>query len=132
MGAEPYQYLVDYEEDVQNALNRLRQQVFESGQFNGADLNPSTPEEALELAEEEGTRSILDIMSIADQPEYFAAAPFSTQELQGYFGTDRPTAATVAGSDLFWDDLERGMARYTIIYEADAPRQILFVGYSFD
>lgn len=35
-------------------------------------------------------------------------------------------------SDDFWDDLERGMARYVILFEGDSPKEIFFAGYSFD
>ena len=38
----------------------------------------------------------------------------------------------VREADDFWDDLERGMARYAILYEGDQPSGIYFAGYSFD
>jgi len=132
MGATPYQYVVDYENDVQEALNKLRQKVFESGEFNGADLNPGTPEEALEMTEEEGTASILDIAHISTQPECFAASPFSVEELQTFFGTDKPTVETMSQADAFWDSIERGTARYVILYDNNKPNKIFFAGYSFD
>ncbi len=132
MGGEPYQYLVNYEDDLQAALEKLREQVFRSGDFNGSQLNPSTPEEALEMAAEEGTRSILDIMAISEKPECFAAAPLSPDELQEFFGTDRPSAEMVEKSDDFWESISRGTARYVIIHEGDRPGKILFAGYSFD
>ena len=132
MGAEPYHYIVDYEDNLQAVLDKLRKHVFESGEFNGAEMNPSTPEKALEMASEEGTRSILDIMSISDQPEFCAAAPLTADELQELFGTHNPTAEMVEENDAFWESLERGMARYVISYEGDLPRRVFFAGYSFD
>jgi len=132
MGAEPYDYTVPYEPDIQAALAKLRQQVFASGAFNGAELNPSTPEEALEMTEADGTRSILDISRISETPEFFCAAPLTPDELQRYFGTDKPTKAMIKQSDEFWDDLDRGMARYVILYENEERKQIYFAGYSFD
>ena len=132
MGAEPYQYFVDYEEDVQSALDKLRQQVFESGAFNGAEFNPSTPEEALELADEDGTGSILDIMSISAQPEFFCAAPWSREELDEFFGTDQLSVGMVKDCQAFWDGLDRGMARYAVLYDGGRPSQIFFAGYSLD
>jgi len=132
MGAEPYQYVVDYEEDIQAALDKLRKQVFESGEFDGAELNPSTPEEALEMAGEGGTRSILDIMAISDEPELCAAAPLSADELEEWFGTQKPTVEMVGESEGFWESIERGTARYVLIHDGDTPRKILFAGYSFD
>jgi hypothetical protein len=132
MGAEPYDYTVPYESDVQAALDKLRRQVFQSGQFNGAQFNPASPEEALEMTDADGTRSILDINRVSDTPDFCCAAPFSSHELQQYFGTDKPTKAMLDESEEFWDDLERGMARYVILYEGDEPTSIYFAGYSFD
>ena len=37
-----------------------------------------------------------------------------------------------ADHDDFWEDLERGMARYVILFEGDEPKGIYFAGYSFD
>jgi hypothetical protein len=132
VGAEPYDYTVPYEPDVQAALDKLRRRVFESKEFNRAELDPPTPEAALELSGADGTRSILDILRVSDRPDYFCAAPLSPEELERYFGTRKPTEAMMRESDDFWEDLERGMARYVILYEGDEPTGIYFAGYSFD
>ena len=132
MGAEPYDYTVPYEPDIRSALEKLRRRVFESKEFHGAELDPPTPDAAFALAGADGTRSILDIGRISDQPDFCCAAPLSPDELERYFDTQRPTAAMVRESDDFWDDLERGMARYVILYEGDEPSGIYFAGYSFD
>jgi hypothetical protein len=132
LGAEPYEYTVPYEPDLQSALEKLRRRVFESKEFNGAEFDPPTPEAAFELTEADGTRSILDISHISERPEFCAAAPFSPQELERYFGTQKPTEAMVRESNDFWEDLERGMARYVILYDGDEPKGIYFAGYSFD
>ena len=78
MGAEPYDYTVPYEQDIQVALDKLRRRVFESKEFNGAEFDPPTPEAAFEVTEADGTRSILDISRISDQPDFCCAAPLST------------------------------------------------------
>ncbi len=132
MGAEPYQYTVPYEPDIQAALDKLRRQIFASKEFNGADLNPATPEAAFELTGADGTRSILDISRISDQPDFCCAAPLSPEECEQYFGTQKPTEVMVRESDELWDDLERGMARYVVLYDGDVPKGIYFAGYSFD
>ena len=132
MGAEPYDYTVPYETNIQNALEKLRGVVFESGEFNGAELGPTTPEEALEMAEEEGTGSILDIMQVSDEPDFGCAAPLSPAELQRYFGTEKPTQVDIKNSDDFWEDIERGHCRYVILYDGGKPNKIYFAGYSFD
>ncbi len=132
MGAEAYQYVVEFNEDIQVALDALRKEIFEKGEFNGAEFNPSTPDEALEMSESEGTRSILDIMKISEEPQYHSAAPCRSGELQRYFGTDKPSVEMIENNNEFWGDIERGMARYIITYESDTPKQIFFAGYSFD
>jgi hypothetical protein len=132
VGAEPYDYTVPYEPDIQAALDKLRRRVFESKEFNGAEFDPPTPEAAFELAEADGTRSILDINRISEEPEFCCACPLSPDQLEQYFGTQKPTELIVRNSDAFWDDLERGMARYVILYEGDKPKGIYFAGYSFD
>ncbi len=132
MGGHPYQYVVDYQEDVQAALDQLRADVFRRGEYYGADRGAKTPEGALKAAGETGTRSILDILHVQDEPDYCCAAPLTSEELTRYFGTDPPTVAMVEGCDEFWQDLERGKARYVVIREGIAPRKIFFAGYSFD
>jgi hypothetical protein len=132
VGAEAYDYTVPYEPDIQAALEKLRRRVFESKKFHGARHDPPTPEAALDAAGADGTRSILDIRRISDQPDYFCAAPLSDDELEHYFGTTTPTEDTVRDCDDFWEDLERGQARYVILYEGDEPSAIYFAGYSFD
>jgi hypothetical protein len=131
MGAEPYHYLVPYEQDIQRALDKLRASVFASGEYNGAEFEPATPQEAFEMAEEDGTGSILDIAQISDSPDFCCAAPFSRDELVDYFGTEQPTLDQAADAD-FWEDIERGQARYFVIYNDGQPAQICFAGYSFD
>jgi len=132
MGAEPYDYMVPYDADPQAALDRLRAEVFASGRYRGAEENPATPEEALEMMDADGTASILDIMRVADQPDFCAAAPLSDSELEANFGTTRPTVDQIQASEVFWDGIQRGHARYVVVYEGDTPKSLFFAGYSFD
>ena len=132
MGAEPYEYTVPYEANVQAVLDKLRAHVFQSGNYRGAEFNPSSPEDALEMMDADGTASILDIERVADEPDFCCAAPFSPDELREYFGSEQPSRSAVEQSDMFWDELERGQARYVVIYEQAEPSAIRFVGYSFD
>jgi hypothetical protein len=131
VGGHPYRYVVEYDEDVQAALDRLRTEVFRNGEFFGAERNPRTPAQAVKQAGETGTRSILDVVEIRAEPDYGCAAGLSPSELRRYFGTDRPTVATVEGSDDFWEALERGKARFVVVYEGD-EKKLFFAGYSFD
>jgi hypothetical protein len=132
VGAEPYDYTVPYEPDIQAALDKLRRRVFESKEFNGAEFDPPTPEAALELTDADGTRSMLDISRVTDHPDFCCAAPLSSEELERYFGTQKPTKFNLQEADEFWENLERGIARYVILFAGDEPKEIYFAGYSFD
>lgn len=132
MGAEPWNYFTKYDTDIQRALDTLRHEVFESGEFRYAEEEPSSIDEALEIADADGTASILDIMQISPAPDFCCAAPFSARELKTYFGTDRPTRADVEQSEDYWEDLQRGQARFAVVYENERPSELYFAGYSFD
>ena len=77
MGAEPWEYFVPYEEDIQAALEKLRRREFDAGRFHLSELNPETIEEALENADADGTRSILDISDVSEAPEFCTVCPLS-------------------------------------------------------
>jgi hypothetical protein len=134
MGAEFYFYTTPYTGTPLEALKRLRSEVFAKGEFNGAELNPASPEEALELTTPDGTRSILDISIIADTPDFFTASPFTDEELEDYFGSMKPPTADLrkrCGAAA--DSIDRGTARYLVAYDAEGnPSQYVFMGYSFD
>ena len=132
MGAEPYTVVVPYDPDIQRALDRARQQVFESGEFLGAERSPPSIEAVLEMVDEDGTGSILDIMEISDEPDLCTACPFPPDELEEYFGTAQPNLAQVEASDEIWDAIDRGTARYIILYTDGSPSHIFFAGYSLD
>ena len=132
MGAEPWSNFTTYDSNIQQALDNLRRDVFAAGAYRYAEEDPSSIEEAIEIADADGTASILDIEQISDEPDFNCAAPFSASELTAYFGSDRPTHADVEASDEYWENLDRGHARYAIVYADGRPSEIYFAGYSFD
>ena len=132
MGAEPWSSFTPYDSNVQRALDRLRENVFASGTYRYAEERPSSIEEALEIADADGTCSVLDIQQVTSEPDFGCAAPFSPDELTTYFGSTRPTRADIEAADGYWEDLERGQARYAIVYADGEPSEIYFAGYSFD
>jgi hypothetical protein len=132
MGAEPWNCFAKYDANIQRALDNLRTAEFAAGRYRYAEEQPSSIEEALEIADADGTASILDIMQISDTPDFCCAAPFSADELTEFFGSDHPTRAEIDASDDYWDDMERGQARYAIVYANGEPSEIYFAGYSFD
>jgi hypothetical protein len=134
MGAEFYFYVTPIAKTPREALNRLRAQIFASGEYNGSHLKPESPEDAVKVTEPEGTRSILDVSRICDTPDYFAASPFSDEEVEDYFGTSKPTLQEVKTKQrVAADNIGRGSARYLVAYdEAGCPCNYVFMGYSFD
>ena len=132
MGAEPWSNFTAYDSDIQRALDRLRDDVFAAGTYRYAEEQPNSIEEAREIADADGTCSVLDIDRVSDEPDFFCAAPFTPAELKNYFGTDRPTHSDIEDSEDYWDDLERGQARYAVVYADGNPSEIYFAGYSFD
>ena len=41
MGAEPWDYFVPYENDIQAALDKLRQREFRAGRYRGSEDHPA-------------------------------------------------------------------------------------------
>jgi hypothetical protein len=132
MGAEPWDYFVPYEEDVQKALEKLRLREFRAGRYRGAEDHPATIEEAFENMDEDGTASILDITHVADEPEFFAVVPLPSDNLVQLFGTDKPTREMIEQNMDFYEDIERGQGIYIVAHKDGKPAEIFFGGYSFD
>jgi hypothetical protein len=147
MGGHPWFYYVDYEPDIDAALQKLRQREFQAGRYNPATPFPEFPvtqdspaigaqhdsiDEAFEDADADGTRSILDMMKVSDSPEYCAVAPLPLEDLLELFGTDKPTHGMIEESDELYEALERGQGVYIIVYKNAQPSEIFFAGYSFD
>src|SRR3954451_18625794 len=125
MGAEPYWYAVKYRPDVDVALEELRDREFRAGRYNpvmpfidfpitAASPAPGaqhpTIDDALADADADGSRSILDIAGIADEPDFGVACPLPPDELNRLYGTTRPTLAAVEANMDFLADVERGHA----------------------
>lgn len=148
MGGHPWFYFVEYEPDVDAALQRLRRREFEAGRYNPAVDFPDFPltadspapgaqhgsiEEAIEDADADGTRSILDMERVAEEADFNAVTPVRRETLLELFGTDRPTREMVDKSDELFELMdERGQGVYIIVYEGERPSEIFFAGYSFD
>lgn len=172
MGGHAYWYYVDYRADINSALQSLRKREFAAGRYNPVmpliefPITSSSPapgaqhasiEEALEAAEAEGTRSILDIFQVSPVPYAEAMAtsthggmdlfcttfPLPQDELLTLFGTEMVTRDLIeaviveseeneALADQFWESIDRGTARHILVYEGDYPREVFFIGYSFD
>jgi hypothetical protein len=147
MGAHAYFYIVKYQPDLSRALQELREQEFRAGRYNpmmpllSFPIGPSSPapgpahasiQQAIEASDADGTRSILDIQAIADEPDFCVAAPLPDAKLKSLYGTTQPGRQMVEQNMAFFEDIERGHCVYVILYNGGAPDEILFAGYSFD
>ncbi len=147
MGAEPCWYRVKYQEDIEAALQALREREFKAGRYRpvipflqfpiGSDAaspgaQHSTIDEARAEVMEEGTGSILDFDHISEEPDYCALAPMDAETHEALYGTAKPTAEMVTNNMAFLEDVERGQGVYITLYKDDQPDEILFAGFSFD
>jgi hypothetical protein len=139
MGASAWSYYVPYQEDINQALQDLRQEVFRSGQYYRPQPGappPATIEELLESNAESGTHSILDVMMAAPQPDYGAVSPLLRNELVQHFGTEQPTREMLEKSfpAIYEVTAQRGpwAGTYIIVYDGGKPAEIFFFGQSGD
>lgn len=147
MGGHPWFYFVRYQSDINSALQELRRREFEAGRYNPVLWMPPFPveanspspgaqhasiEKAMEAADADGTRSILDMERISDTPDYGAVVRLPNEELIDLFGTDKPTREMIEDNDDLFEMLERGQGVYVIAYQDDEPSEIYFAGYSYD
>jgi hypothetical protein len=132
MGAEPWDYFVPFEEDIQSALENLRQREFRAGRYRWSELQPATIAEAVDNADADGTGSILDIEHIGDEPDFGVVAPLPPEVLIELFGTEQPTRQMIESRMDFYEDIERGQGVYIVAYKDGQPSEIFFGGYSYD
>jgi hypothetical protein len=147
MGARAYYYFVPYRDEIDAALQALRQREFLAGRYNpvmpfidfpvdpgkpGPGAQHSSIDEAREEAEADGTRSILDIDVIGDQPDFCVAAPVDQAMLEELYGTTEPTHEMIESELEIFEHIERGQAVYIIVYRDGKPHELFFAGYSLD
>ena len=89
-------------------------------------------EAAIEDADADGTRSILDMERVSDDPDYGSVTALSGDDLVGLFGTSKPTREMIESNDELFEAIERGQGVYIVAYRDDQPSEIFFAGYSFD
>ena len=147
MGAHPYWYFVPYQKDVNKALQELRDREFQAGRYNPVMRFPEFPvdlrfpslgaqhnsiDDARSAAAEDGTRSILDVESVDDEPDLGVAGPIDQETLESFFETIHPTHEAIEENLDFLGDIERGHCVYIVVYKENQPDEIFFAGYSFD
>jgi hypothetical protein len=147
MGGEPWFYFVEYQADINSALQALRRREFQAGRYNPVTPMPGFPveagaagpgaqhssiEEAIEDADADGARSILDMERVSEDPDYGSVTPLSDEDLVDLFGTNKPTREMIESNNDLFEAIERGQGVYIVAYRDDKPSEIFFAGYSFD
>ncbi len=100
---------------------------------------PTSIETLLQWNAEDGTHSIIDIKNITPSSDFGAAAPLSGEELQRFFGTEKPTREMIENKEydlhVFLQN-ELGRSRwegtYIVVHKENEPIEIYFTGYSGD
>jgi hypothetical protein len=147
MGGHAYWYFEKYKGDVDAALQTLRQREFKAGRYNPVipfpnfppDANSPSPgaqhasiQEAMEDSDADGTRSILDLNHVAEEPDFCAVTPLPDEVLQDLYGTTQPTRIMVERNMDFLEGVDRGQGVYILLYKDGRPDEVFFAGYSFD
>ncbi len=150
MGAEQWAYSVSYQPDIAKALHELREREFRAGRYYPVEWFPpflpaadapapgaehDSIEEAIEAADDEGTRSILDIETVGTDPDAFEAGtvvPLSEETLADSFGTAQPTREILEEHLEEFVSLDRGEGAYIVTYREGKPAEIFFIGCTYD
>jgi hypothetical protein len=97
---------------------------------------PKTIEKLLESQAENGTHSILDIVSISSEPQFGAISPFPRRKLVEFFGSETPSHAEIEeahdSGSLEEYVSQRWQGVYIIAYGDGSPSEIYFAGCSGD
>jgi hypothetical protein len=96
--------------------------------------SPRSIEEAIEIAAESGTHSILDIQGISQSPGFAVAWPLSPKFRKQFYGSEEPTVEDLdrVGWVAAAEDLDRWQAVYFPVYADGVPTKLVFVGCSGD
>ena len=138
VGCRLWEYCIPYQQDVQQALDDLRQREFKAGRYYRSELNPATINDAIRNADAPGTRSVLDISKVAPRREIETISPAPTAELRRLFDTDKPTREQVerASRDYtndfasFLETYDRDEGVFIVLYKDGEPSEIYIAGWS--
>lgn len=152
MGASQWSYFVPYRADVAAALEALKEDVFSRGEYaflgddvseaeaeaagDGEGSRPGSIEELLEINEDMGTHSILDMVDgVSEEPGFGTVSPLDGAQLAQHLGTATPAKEQIEA----W--LKRGAissvrgrweGAYLLAYRDGKPAEICFAGFSGD
>ena len=98
MSGEGWIYVTGYQKDDAKAFFELRQHLFDTGQYvyswktneEASMIEASSIEDALNKCGSERTYSLLDIVRITDNPNFYCNVPLSEDFLERFFQTEEP------------------------------------------
>jgi hypothetical protein len=135
-------YLDDNVDTMIDSLDSLLPQYLRDMMHHDAHVlrgtgssEPTTIEALRDWNAESGTHSIIDILSVDEEPEIGIAAPLPDTELIRLFGTTRPTRTMIEVPGMIetlMDLRGRGEGTYIIVYHHEQPDEIFFTGFSGD
>ena len=121
MGGEPWMIRKPFLESPERVLKRHRQDILEETQ-DWPDIRIT-----------DGKPSMIPGWPIPTNA--CGISPLADRRLVELFGTDRPQSS-MSDQEIweveFWEDIPRGEGHYLVLYDDEIPKEICFVGYSFD
>lgn len=150
MGASSWEYIVPYRRDVGAALDSLRHQVFEQGDYMSPAsfglpgplrVEALTNEEYWEFMGTHGTHSILDVLYVVSPDDlsqaYATIRPLADEEYVIIFGSQMPSRedfAELGSANRLREFVDggRGSGRVAVLWDGGKPSELAFWGYSGD
>lgn len=135
MGSESWFALAPFGDDAEEVLAKLQASVFANvcALTLPDEPQPRSIAEYRRQAGEEGTRSVLDVVGIAESPRVGYAGPLPREVLATALGTVRPTRRLfLERKSAVFDALGRGEAGYVVCWSGGRPSEVVFFGWSFD
>lgn len=140
MGASAWHYVVGYRPDTESAFAELQETVLADGKYyhglgtwsSMAELNEARHTERFW---EEGTHSILDMMSISGpdgEDDIAVLRLLRDDEVRALFGHDQPTNSDFERFTAAEWDINRWEGRATVLYQGGQPHGLAFWGISGD
>ncbi len=103
MSGSGWSYFTGYQKDIAKAFFELRQHLFDTGQYaqswkwgeEGSMIEASSIEDALNKCGSAGTHSLLDIVRITDNPNFYCNVPLSEDFLELFAQTEEPVREVI-------------------------------------
>ena len=135
MAGSVYIHVAPFQIDAENVLEDLKKHIQSPTAMDLTvfDMPTGLRSPYEHLVDRLGKMAILEIEGVSSKPRFLAASPISDVDLKALFGTVRPTPAMITDlPDSFYEQIDRGQARYFAIYADEKPKSIVFIGFSAD